>query len=617
MNIFKPKSNSNKETTNTILAIVSFGLVIFLLCMAFLPTIKDIKKLFEQISSVTYAIIYTIGIILFFNMVPESITNDYAYIFLPILSALGLYFFYKAGSHSYIDEFNVNYERIKAIILFFCVIITFIVFYNEDPGGYISEYFGYTSVISIVIAVFAFLYLIIVITLPDKYVQKSENSKNLLSNFSTFSTYGALGFLAFIIAVTIMIASYNSNGLFDNNYIAGGFIIIVLIICTIWTILLGSDLFPSLVDNNTAKGSLSIYKRSLLAVFGIVISGLIITWICLTIQNYTGDASTTSLLLNIAIVVIILGLIYKVINIDLPVGNSQKNGLYNLIISLLFYIPCIFTGLFDSVGNIFAGKLGGEAGSILMLLSVIALIIIYFKTPSVFNMINTQGGKQLVNKPVNTNMQHALGTYEELNGTEQFDYQYGISFWVFVHAAGPNMNVNYNKFTSLLSFGGKPNILYQASTNTLMVTMKSDEDKIPVSSEKIPNKKNITKLTDYDENGNRILYVTNDFLLQKWNNILINYNGGVLDIFMNGELMKSNIGVVPYYTLDSLTIGHEGGIEGGICNVVYFRRPLNTTNMYFLYNMVKDRTPPLLNDSNKTILVNNFNQSSDAVQKQF
>ena len=52
--------------------------------------------------------------------------------------------------------------------------------------------------------------------------------------------------------------------------------------------------------------------------------------------------------------------------------------------------------------------------------------------------------------------------------------------------------------------------------------MKSDEDKIPVSSEKIPNKKNITKLTDYDENGNRILYVTNDFLLQKWNNILIN-----------------------------------------------------------------------------------------------
>ena len=90
-------------------------------------------------------------------------------------------------------------------------------------------------------------------------------------------------------------------------------------------------------------------------------------------------------------------------------------------------------------------------------------------------------------------------------------------------------------------------------------------------------------------------------LLQKWNNIIINYNGGVLDIFLNGELVKSENGVVPYYTLDNLTIGQDNGIKGGICSVVYFKRALTNSNIYYLYNMVKNKTIPAINDSNVTI----------------
>jgi hypothetical protein len=219
-------------------------------------------------------------------------------------------------------------------------------------------------------------------------------------------------------------------------------------------------------------------------------------------------------------------------------------------------------------------------------------------------MINKQGGQQLVNKPVNTNNSYALGTYADLNGSEQFDYQFGISFWVFVHAAGTNMNAKYGTYTSLLNFGGKPNVLYNAGTNTLLVTMAVEEDAPPKDEDGNPIN-NLYKLTDLDQNGNRILYENSNFLLQKWNNIIINYNGGVLDIFLNGELVKSNIGVVPYYKLDNLTIGEDGGIEAGICNVVYFRKPLSATNIYYLYNMVKDRSPPVLNESNTTILVKN------------
>jgi hypothetical protein len=122
------------------------------------------------------------------------------------------------------------------------------------------------------------------------------------------------------------------------------------------------------------------------------------------------------------------------------------------------------------------------------------------------------------------------------------------------------------------------------------------------------------KLIDFDENGNRIIYKNSDFLLQKWNNIIINYSGGVLDIFLNGELVKSDIGVVPYMTYDNLTIGEDNGIKGGICNVIYFKRALNSSNIYYLYNMVKDRSPPVLNDSNTTITKQDINKIGTSAQ---
>ena len=80
--------------------------------------------------------------------------------------------------------------------------------------------------------------------------------------------------------------------------------------------------------------------------------------------------------------------------------------------------------------------------------------------------------------------------------------------------------------------------------------------------------------------------------------------------------MKSDIGVVPYYTLDNLTIGETDGIKGGMCNVVYFNRSLNASNIYYLYNMVKIKNPPILNDSNKTILTQNLNTTRDAIKKE-
>ena len=112
----------------------------------------------------------------------------------------------------------------------------------------------------------------------------------------------------------------------------------------------------------------------------------------------------------------------------------------------------------------------------------------------------------------------------------------------------------------------------------------------------------INKPQKLDANGNIIIHQEPNILLQKWNNIIINYNGGTLDIFLNGELLKSVIEVIPKMTLDNLVIGAPSGIEGKICNVNYFTTALDVTQIYNLYNYVKNKTPPVSKDSKDTII---------------
>lgn len=603
-----PQTNkSQQQIISDVFIILLLTLIIFILCVSFLPSFKDLRDLFQQISNVTYVIIYTVFLILFFTLTSPDTLNTYAYIITPLTIILGIFSFYKSIQTGYISTFDANYERIKSLILIFCLITCYIIYYNTDPGGYISKYFGYTLLLTIITAVFAFLYVVIVLTLPEKKVPslKGERISNFLKNFSSLSVYGSLLFLIFIIFITITISTY-PGGFFNDKVTSSASMILILLICILWCILLSASLFPDLLADNIFIFDLnkkididrmSLFKRSLLALFGIVISSLIIFWIVYNIQNLSGQSSIISLILNVILVLIILGFIYKTINVTLPGGNSKKSGFFDMIINLIFYLPCVFNHFFDFIGKFVTNQYQStDIGSILMLLLAIIIIIIYFTMPSLFNIINLQGGKQLVNKPVYTDSQYALGTYEELNGTDKFDYQYAISSWIFLDAAPPNTNPSYEQYTSLLNFGNKPNITYNPKTTTLMITMLQKDLAV----------KTQNKLTDFDDTGNRIIYKNTNIPLQKWNNIIINYNGGILDIFLNGELVKSEIGVVPYYTLDNLTIGENNGIKGGICNVVYFRRALTANNIYYIYNTVKGKAPPVTNDSNTTILKNNM-----------
>lgn len=588
---------SYEQMVGNIFIILFFSLLIFCICIIFLPNLKEFKKLFEQIGTVTYVIFYTIFTILFYTMTSKKTLNDYYYIINPIMLCLGGLSFYKALNDNYIEQFNINYERIKMLILIFCLITVVIVFYNVNPGGVAEKYFGYSLLLTIILSVFAFLYVTILLTLPG---EEGSKEKNFLNNFSSFGAYSAISFLIFLVIITTLISS--DKDFFKNKEKSAGVIILVLIICILWCVLLGANVLTS----NVIKSQTRLFKSSLLILFGLVISGLLIFWISYNIESLSGNSSIVSFILNLLLVAIILGLIYKTINVKMPIGNTKKNSFFNLIFTILLYIPCLLNNIFERFGNLLLGQYNStNVTSILILIVAISLFILYFFTPSLFNLISTQGGKQLVNMPVYTDSKYNLGSYNDLNGNDNFDYQYAISCWLFIDAAGPNMNANYNKYTSLLNFGDKPNVLYNGKKHSLMITMQ----------QKHLQKMTKNNITDFDNKGNRIIYINNEILLQKWNNLIINYNGGTLDIFLNGELVKSSIEVVPYYTFENLTIGEKDGIKGGICNVVYFRHALTSQNIYYIYNTLKHKTPPVLNDSNKTILVENINQSINSIEE--
>lgn len=594
INIGETNKKATKALAANILIPLFVCLIILGICISILPSFKDIGKLFQQIYNVTYVIFFTISIILFFTLIPDKIIDKYAFVIVPISMVIGMITYYKSLSYSYVSNFNLNYERIKMMILLFCLLTTSIVYYNIDPGGLITKYFGYSLVLTIVLLAFGLLYLLVLMTFPD--FTNTPGKTNLLDYFTKFSGYGTILYFLFLTVITILISTY-PGGFFNkkNKTQIGVVLILVLLISILWGVLLISNLFPEFAGNGTVNHNFDFFKRTLLLLFGIIISSLLIAWVVYNVQNVSGRMGWTSFILNLLLVIAIFAMIYKTINTQFPQGNAQKNAVFSVVMNTLFYIPCLFNSGFDSIASFFIGNYDSNTTGYLALSAlIIVLLVIYFSYPLLYNTINLQGGKQLVNAPIAIDTSQDYGTYETLNDDKKYDYNYAISFWFYIDALPPNTNSSYKTYTSLLNYADKPNILYNAEKNTLIITT---------------NQKDLQATTDNkfmefvkDKTDERILYENNKVLLQRWNNIIINYNGGVLDVFMNGELQRSNVGVLPYYTLDALTIGNNDGISGKICNVVYFNKSLNNNNMFYLYNMVKDENPPIPKKSNVYII---------------
>jgi hypothetical protein len=184
------------------------------------------------------------------------------------------------------------------------------------------------------------------------------------------------------------------------------------------------------------------------------------------------------------------------------------------------------------------------------------------------NMLKT---KILLKEPIYLNKKKVIGNYEDIgSGVGAFNYNYSISAWTFIHEQPPSLRKSSSKFTNILDYANKPKIQFNSSTNTLRIIMSNGLDK------------------------DNVVYETTDFKLQRWNNIIINYDGGTLDIFINGTLVSSTGNIVPIMSYDEITVGSNNGISGGVCNVVYFPKPLSISKIASLYKNLKYKNPPII-----------------------
>lgn len=205
-----------------------------------------------------------------------------------------------------------------------------------------------------------------------------------------------------------------------------------------------------------------------------------------------------------------------------------------------------------------------------LLIAQIVFLVVYFGIPLLLKHLLSNYGTTLLSLPINLNERKNIGTFENLHKKSKkpkFNYQYGLSAWFFLHNQGPNKNASYLEDTEILNYGNKPRITYNAKEKMLKIYMQQGKGLV------LLEKKYIEE--------------------QKWNNIVVNYEGGIFDVFLNGTLILTKKSIVPYMSYDIVSIGQDDGLSGGIGNVIYFHSPFPNWLIHVNYYLLKDKNPPI------------------------
>lgn len=371
--------------------------------------------------------------------------------------------------------------------------------------------------------------------------------------------------LLLLYVILFYIFSFHSTELISEKYdqITN---IIFITIGLIWAV--------SIILKNNSNSITGNFIDSLKNV-GMVIAALALFFGALYFLSSSIFANTvTSYIINLSVILGGLYLISRFIQDTSVYQYIKNNPILNLLYDLLFVIPC-----FVIEGFVFMKHdIDSTPPHILKIVLFEAIAIgAYFILPMLMDKLYTHNATLLLKEPIYLNKENSIGTFEDLKKdtsinveNPELHYSYSISSWVFLNNVGENFNQSANENANILNYGNNPQITYNVSKSELQITMKEGVD------------------------GTEIIYSTTDLPIQKWNNIVINYENGITDVFINGELVASKEQIMSYLTMSNVIIGQEKGIPGGICNVMYYKNAISKSKIKSMYTILKNKTPPYI-----------------------
>ena len=206
------------------------------------------------------------------------------------------------------------------------------------------------------------------------------------------------------------------------------------------------------------------------------------------------------------------------------------------------------------------------------------VIILRFIIPYLYKIYNRVDGYLVEKGPVYLNNETNLGTFQNIKSTKNLtkytniNYNYAISTWIWINPQPQSTNSKYNKSTTLLNYGDVLNINFNKNKLEFWAS----------TSKKNKNNKNNNNTM---HNNLKKIYELNNIHYQKWNNIIFNYDGGTLDIFINNVLVSSTINITPIMYYSNVISGSTNGINGGIKNLTYYDKVLTKNDIYSIYSI--------------------------------
>lgn len=397
--------------------------------------------------------------------------------------------------------------------------------------------------------------------------------------FKCVEQYGVLTVVFAVVAVGFYFV-IRSPGFIQQNLEKYFFLLCIPLLLVFFLILR--------VEYDEALGPVAVKVAGMLLLAGVV------AWLY-TQSNMSYTFSLAMSWIGILVIALVaLAFVYGYI-----VGEMRRwKGWAGFFAQVLFFLPCL---LHDGWQALMVELKLTHVSIYLALLLELALVVVYLCLPRITqSVMGTDQGQALVllNNPVR------LSKFQQLSGSgtlvdpvnATFRKNYAISMWINLTAYSQQV-AGYQTESQVFSYGYKsqtdgihyvkPMIRYYGGG----IASESTEvrDKFVVYASRFPPKTEQTTLS-YDLT----------LPAQRWNYLVMNYSHNELNLFVNGELKHTFFlqdAMPQFHELDTITVGdpdQKTGVQGGICNVVYYKHTLTPAQIAFSYNMMKDKDPPLM-----------------------